>query len=460
MKYNKKLFFALVFIFFFEMFFTGTTRVRAGEDAWPVGPEVKGDGAIVVDAETGNILYEKNIYEQFYPASTTKILTTLVALENGRLDDVLTVSYAADNYVSKTSSRMGLTEGEQVTVEQALYGIMLESGNEATYAVGEHVGKSIAGFIKLMNKKAKALGCDRSHFANSHGLHDDEHYTCCYDMSLIARAAYKNEDFMKITGTAFYNMPATNKHEAKILTNHHWFLNGTQKYEYCIGGKTGATTQAGYALVTYARKDGKTLISVVMHAPTWADVYADSKRLLDYCFDNFVSYKMEDLGDGSTDFPSCFDDEDSFKIPEEPFITISGAGSVMVPEGYDVSKAKKTIKYNTGMELEHGENTIGSIEYTGGERVLGSADIIVYNSDYPITEKVFNERWPSYMIPIDTAFEGVDPSKLNKPGIKDEELKKQKLLKENAVAIGIGAGVLVFMVGGIIAVIKKKRRRR
>ena len=97
----------------------------------------------------------KNIYEQFYPASTTKILTTLVALENGRLDDVLTVSYAADNYVSKTSSRMGLTEGEQVTVEQALYGIMLESGNEATYAVGEHVGKSIAGFIKLMNKKAK-----------------------------------------------------------------------------------------------------------------------------------------------------------------------------------------------------------------------------------------------------------------------------------------------------------------
>jgi D-alanyl-D-alanine carboxypeptidase len=435
-------------------------QVEAADDEWPSGPEVSGDGAIVIDASTGNILYEKNIYDKFFPASTTKILTTLVALENGRLDDVLTVSYAADNYVSKTSSRMGLVEGEQVTVEQALYGIMLESGNEATYAVGEHVGKSIAGFIKLMNKKAAELGCDRSHFANSHGLHDEDHYTCCYDMSLIARAAYNNEEFMKITGTAFYNMPATNKHDAKILTNHHWFLNGTQKYEYAIGGKTGATTQAGYALVTYARKDGKTLISVVMHAPTWADVYADSKRLLDYCFDNFVSYKMDELGNGTSEFPSCFDSFEAFSEVEQPFISISGEGTIMVPEGYDVSKIKKTITYNKELELEHGSNVIGHIEYTGGSRLIGSADIIVYNQAYPITEKVFNERWPSYMIPVETAFSGVDASLLGQPGKRDENLKKEQLLKENAIAIGIGAGVLVFLIGGMVAVIKKKRRRR
>ena len=129
----KKLWIFLSFILIFQTLIVSPVSLRAAEDdGWPEGPEIKGDGAIVVDAETGNILYEKNIYEKFYPASTTKILTTLVALENGRLDDVLTVSYAADNYVSKTSSRMGLTEGEQVTVEQALYGIMLESGNEAT----------------------------------------------------------------------------------------------------------------------------------------------------------------------------------------------------------------------------------------------------------------------------------------------------------------------------------------
>ena len=173
--------FVLLTVLLFQLVYSPCFMIRADEEdgLWPKGPETKGDGAIVIDADTGNILFEKNIYEKFYPASTTKILTTLVALENGNLDDVLTVSYAADNYVSKTSSRMGLTEGEQVTVEQALYGIMLESGNEATYAVGEHVGHSIARFIKLMNKKAKDLGCDRSHFANSHGLHNDDHYTCC-----------------------------------------------------------------------------------------------------------------------------------------------------------------------------------------------------------------------------------------------------------------------------------------
>ena len=459
MQWNKR---AIIGILIISICFAlnSSYMVKADDDGWPEGPAVAGDGAIVVDAETGNILYEKNIYDKFYPASTTKILTTLVALENGEMDDVLTVSYAADNYVSKTSSRMGLVEGEQVTVEQALYGIMLESGNEATYAVGEHVGKSIAGFIKLMNKKAKALGCDRSHFANSHGLHDEDHYTCCYDMALIARAAYYNDEFMKITGTSFYNMPATNKHDAKILTNHHWFLNGTQKYEYCVGGKTGATTQAGYALVTYARKDGKNLISVVMHAPTWADVYADSKRLLDYCFDNYVSYDMKNLGGSKEEFPSCFDNFDEFMDMEDPFISLSGDGTIMVPKNFDIKNLKKTVKYNTETEIEHGRNVIGSIEYTSDSRVVGASDIILYNSEYPMTQRVYNERWPAYMIPVETAFQGVDPLKLNKPGAKDEDLKQKQLLKEDAIAIGIGAGVLVFMIGGIIAVIKKKRRRR
>ena len=430
------------------------------DDGWPKGPEIKGDGAIVVDADTGNILFEKNIYDRFYPASTTKILTTLVALENGRLDDVLTVSYAADNYVSKTSSRMGLTEGEQVTVEQALYGIMLESGNEATYAVGEHVGGSIAGFIKLMNRKAKELGCERSHFANSHGLHDDDHYTCCYDLSLIARAAYQNPEFMKITGTAFYNMPATNKHEAKILTNHHWFLNGTQKYEYATGGKTGATTQAGYALVTYARKDGKNLISVVMHAPTWDDVYSDSRKLLDYCFDHFVSYRMDELSESGSTFPSCFENFESFPDQETPLLSISGSGTIIIPDGFDISRAQKTITYDTSIELEHGDNRIGTISYTYGTRTIGATDIILYNEEEPLTTKVFNERWPSYMIPVDVVFADVDPELLGKPGEKEESQRRTRLMKENAVAIGIGAGVSVFVVGGVIALIMRKFRKR
>ena len=122
--------------------------------------------------------------------------------------------------------------------------------------------------------------------------------------------------------------------------------------------------------------------------------------------------------------------------------------------------SKKEIVYNTDMELEHGRNVIGSIEYTSGSRVIGAADIIVYNSDYPITEKSFNERWPAYMIPVDTAFEGVDASQLNQIGKKDKNIQEQQFLKENAIAIGVGAGVAIFIVGGLIAVIRKKVRRR
>lgn len=431
----------------------------AAEDGWPAGPDIQGDGAIVVDAETGNILYEKNIYEQFYPASTTKILTTLVAIENSTPDEIVTVSYAADNYVSKTSSRMGLVEGEQLTMEQALYGIMLESANEATYAVGEHVGKSIAGFIKLMNRKAQQLGCERSHFANSHGLHDEDHYTCPYDLSLIARAAYKNDYFMKITGTAFFDMPATNKNEAKILTNHHWFLNGTQPYDYCIGGKTGATTQAGYALVTYARKDGKTLISVVMHAPTWEAVYSDSRQLLEYCFNNYKVYNMSDLGkrDLGSEFPSPFGDIEKFERQTTPILEISGAGTLMIPEGFDVSNAQRTVNIQS-REIEHGENIIGNVAYTYGSRVIGSTDIIYYNAEYPITEKVFKQSWPGYMIPIEVAFEGVTADMLGQPG--DRALAKEKTDSEerNAIAIGIGIGVVIFVIGGLIIVRGRRRR--
>lgn len=432
-------------------------NVAAAED-WPSGPPIQGDAGIVIDAETGNILFEKDIYGKYYPASTTKVLTTLVALENSNMNEIVTVSYAADNYVSKTSSRMGLVEGEQITMEQALYGIMLESANEATYAVGEHVGSSIAGFIKMMNRKAKELGCEHSHFANSHGLHDEDHYTCPYDLSLIARAAYKNETFMKITGTAFYNMPATNKNDAKLLTNHHWFLNGTQNYDYCIGGKTGATTQAGYALVTYARKDGKTLISVVMHAPTWEAVYSDSRTLLEYCFNNYTVFDMSGKDNVSVSaLPNCFGNIEKFERDGEPLISISGTGKILVPMGFDSETAEKKIEFFP-LELEHGTNTIGNLEYTVGSRVIGSADIRFYNARYPVTEKVFNKTWPKYMIPVEVAFEGVTEDMLNQQSRRDKAQEQTESEERNAIAIGIAIGVAIFVIGGMIIVIGRSRR--
>lgn len=427
------------------------------------GPQIQADGAIVIEAETGTILYEKNIYEKFYPASTTKVLTTLVALENSDLNEIVTMSYAADKYVSKTSSRMGLVEGEQLTMEQALYGIMLESANEATYCVGEHVGGSIARFIKMMNSKAKALGCERSHFANSHGLHDEDHYTCPYDLMLIARAAYQNETFMKITGTPYYAMPATNKNDAKLLTNHHWFLNGTMKYEYCVGGKTGATSQAGYALVTYAKKEGVNLISVVMHAPTWNAVYVDSMNLLDFGFDNYSVYRMKDVSSSGKDFPSMFGTGiDEFTRSDKDPVSSTAGDIVVLPNGVSPDNAVKNITYFDDVEIGYGDNVVGRITYTYAGRTVGSSDIIYTCNENIMTDTRFDSEWPSFMIPVDVAFEGVEVEKLEASKVEtndDDGLFRDivDMREIRPILWGVGAGVVFLIIGLFIMALARRR---
>ncbi len=377
---------------------------------WPSGPEINADAAIVVDASTGLILYAKDIYSTYYPASITKIMTTLVALENSSLNETITVSYEAEWYVSKTSSRMGLVEGEQLTMEEALYGVMLESANEGTYAVGEHVADgSIAKFIKMMNNKAAELGCTNTHYANTHGLHDDEHYTCCYDMALISMAAIRNPIFRKITGTATYEMPATNKNPERLLTNHHKFITKQSPYDYCIGGKTGATTQANYNLVTYAKKDGMTIISIVMHSDTWDTVYSDTKTLLDFTFDNYSHYNIEKTRlEGKSTFPALFTEAEPFKRNEDSIIRISEDGNIVLPNNVDYTEAVGSLSLFTPEELGHGDNLIGNISYTYGGRTVANADILFYNSENPITAEVFRNEWPEFMIPVDVAFPEVE----------------------------------------------------
>ena len=160
---------------------------------WPEGPEVVSPNVIVMEASTGTVLYDCNSLEAHYPASITKIMTTLIALENSDLNDIVTFSDAAiDN---TEGSGIAWDYGEQMTMEQCLYAVMLASANECAYAVAEHVGGTIENFVAMMNEKAKELGCQNTHFASPHGLHDENHYTCCYDMALIARAAYQNETF-------------------------------------------------------------------------------------------------------------------------------------------------------------------------------------------------------------------------------------------------------------------------
>lgn len=275
-----------------------TCHDTSAEGLWPAAPEVNASSAIVIEADTGAVLYEKDIHTQHYPASITKIMTTLLALENTSLSDTVTFSYDSVHKIEGT--HIGLTEGEQLTMDQCLHAVMMASANEAAYAVAEHTGGTFDNFVNMMNQRAVELGCTETHFSNPHGLPDETHLTSAHDMALIAQAAYRNATFREITKTLSYTIPATNKTaETRPITNHHKMLKqGTYKYEYCTGGKTGYTNAARYTLVTYAEKDGMALICVVMQCDTSEYEYLDTTSLLDYGFNNFhkVSITENDLG--------------------------------------------------------------------------------------------------------------------------------------------------------------------
>ena len=264
-------------------------------DTWPEGPDVRSDSAIVMEVETGAILYEKNSHAKHYPASITKIMTTLLALENCELDE--TVVFSADAVFKNegATSHIARDLNEEMTVEETLYAIMLESANECAWAMAEHVAAKTDGdvsdFVAMMNERASGLGCTDTHFNNPNGLPDHEHYTSAYDMALISCEAYKNDVFRVITGTKQYIIPPTNKHsEQTILNNHHRLLNyyKTDAYlnPYCTGGKTGYTDEANATLVTYAEKDGMKLCVVVMDVDEPYE-FTDTNTLLDYCFSEF-----------------------------------------------------------------------------------------------------------------------------------------------------------------------------
>ena len=256
--------------------------------------EIQTQGAIVMELVTGQVLYSKNMAEKYFPASITKVMTALLALENGKLDDVLTVSEHAVYSVSGTS-HIALAPGEVLTLEEALYGLMLASANDCAVAIAEHIGGSEEAFVKMMNEKAKELGAVKTHFANPHGLHAEDHFTTPYDMALITRAAMSNPDFVRISGTVIYTMSPTNvQSEERTIANQNAMLkSGPYYYEYTQFGKNGYTAQANHTMVVGAKRGSLELICVLMDCADGAQKYADAKNLLEFCYDNFYKTKID-----------------------------------------------------------------------------------------------------------------------------------------------------------------------
>lgn len=348
----------------------GKVDVKAA-DYWPDAPETLSPGVILMEESTGTILYEKNSDEAYYPASITKIMTTLLALENGNLSDMVTFS---DDAINNTEgSGIARDYGEQMTLEQCLYGVMLESANECAYAVAEHVGGTVENFVDMMNAKAKELGCTNTHFANPHGLQDENHYTTAHDMALIAQAAYQNETFRIIIGTKMYTIPPTNKHaEETVLRNHHDMLctyhNANRKYlyPYCVGGKTGYTATANSTLVTYAEKDGMTLICVVMNTQS-PNQFIDTVNLFDYAFDNF---QVLNVAENDTDYSAETTVDNGNLNNIAPFVELDKDAVIVLPKTAEFSDTSSSVEYN-----DSDPEIAGSITYTYAGRNVGKADI-------------------------------------------------------------------------------------
>jgi D-alanyl-D-alanine carboxypeptidase len=263
-------------------------RAAAANEAFQT-PQIVSESAVLMDAKTGQVLYEKNMHTQLYPASITKILTILLGIEHGQQQDKVTMSREAVFSILRGSSHIALTDGEEITLEQALMAAMLPSANDASNGIAEHISGSVEDFAVLMNQRAREAGALNSNFVNPHGLPDEEHVSTAYDMAMITRVALQNDKFRGIFGTVRYTIPSTNKQpESRDLWSEHRMLT-TNKfyYEGVIGGKTGYTAISQNTLVTAAQRGDRELIAVVMKSQAYG-VYTDTMALFDYGFNQFT----------------------------------------------------------------------------------------------------------------------------------------------------------------------------
>lgn len=287
MSFIKKLLISILSVMFV---FQIPVRVSADEIK---APDVKALGAVLIDAKSGRVLWEQNGNEPLANASTTKIMTCILALESGMLEDTVTVSA---NAASQPKVRMGLSKGEEIKLKDLLYALMLQSSNDAAVAIAEHIGGSVEGFSVMMNKKAEELGAKDTYFETPNGLDGENHHSTAYDMAMITKYALDVEGFRDIIGMRQISVKS-NKCTYTIV-NKNRFLN---EYEGAIGVKTGFTGKAGNCFVGAAERDGMTLISVVLGSG-WGTVgknrkWIDTKNILNYGFENYKYYDVCIKGD-------------------------------------------------------------------------------------------------------------------------------------------------------------------
>jgi len=418
-------------------------------ESWPAGPPVYAESAIVMEAGTGAILYAKSMDEQHYPASITKIMTALLALENLDLDEEVTFSHEAAFSIEPGSSSICRNEGEILTVEECLYALMLESANECGNALAEQVSGNIEAFAELMNQKAADLGCTGTHFVNPHGLPDENHYTTAHDMALITQEAIKHEEFRRISGTSGYTLRATNKNDEElVMHNHHSMIYPyrTPKFvdDTVFAGKTGYTNSAMNTLVTCATRNNMDLICVTLKTQSTGErgvpLYTDTVNLLNYAGENFHKINISQNETNFTISQNELFDTGSFIFGESnPIIEMDTDGYIVLPTNVEFSQASPKLEFTD----EEDSPIIATLKYYYADQEVGSTDLFINNQN--IQEFNFQKT--------DSSEETIQ--NIEQPGdIKAEENTEPNLIKINLRVVGIAIAGLILLLT-IILFIRK-----
>lgn len=362
-------------------------------------PNLYSEGVYLMDATTGKVLYEKNSNVQYMPASTTKVMTAIIALENSKLDEQVTIG---ENPPLTDGSALGLAQGEVYTMEELLFGLLLESGNDCAEAIAEHISGSNEEFAKLMNKKAIELGAINTNFKNPSGLTEAGHLTTAHDLALIMRYASQNTDFVRISQTPshFYENHPFSDGSEKWATNHNHLLKADSqyKYEYAYCGKTGYTTAANHSYTAVAKKDDQTIVGAFLNATDKDGLYTSVGQLFDWGFENFKTEKVISKGDKLDDYSI----DDSTSIPllstEDFYYTFN------LSEGENITNPNISVEYDnkdlTTTSIKEGDilfdasllingNKVSDIKLASGTDREYTTEVMVKNTITKITSSKY-----------------------------------------------------------------------
>ncbi len=370
----KKIFKALtVWLILSIMMFSSFSGYAEGE------PEISSGSAILVDFRSGEVLFEKNADEKNYPASTTKIMTAILAIENLDFAAVLTASEQAID-IDRDGSNMGILSGETFTVEDLLYGLLVHSANDAANVLAEGVSGSIADFVVMMNEKAKELGMKNTNFINPHGYHHEDHYMSARDLATLGAYAMGNENFRTIVSTATYEIAPTEKYkEIRYLSSNNMLINPMKGRKYLYspakGIKTGHTGDAGYCLASFAEKDGAEYVCVTMKAAIDENdnhSFKDTINLFEYGFENFKMESISNVGEILATSPVKW-----AKGGKHAVLTTNSAVEALLPVDFKETDLKTNIKLSERVTAPvKAGDILGSIEYVYNEKTLGITDLV------------------------------------------------------------------------------------